>query len=86
MFASFANSLPVDGRSLICGDAVRFAVLVGAFAVGGISGGAFNPAVAVGITLMGLSKIANIWIFLVGNLLGGALAAIAFKAVNPHDK
>jgi glycerol uptake facilitator-like aquaporin len=35
---------------------------------------------------MGLSKIANIWIFLVGNLLGGALAAVVFKAVNPGDK
>ncbi|MBW8058650.1 MAG: porin, partial [candidate division NC10 bacterium] len=50
---------------------------------GPISGGAFNPAVAVGITVMGLSAAQNIWIFLVANLLGGAVAAVAFKAVNP---
>src|SRR3954453_7166050 len=46
------------------GLAIGFTVLTGAYAVGGISGGAFNPAVAVGVTLMGLSSWANIWIFL----------------------
>ena len=43
--------------------------------VGSVSGGAFNPAVAVGITIMGLSHWANIWIFLVANFAGGAVAA-----------
>ena len=68
------------------GLAIGFTVLVGAFAVGGYSGGAFNPAVAIGITAMGLSKIVYIWIFLVANFAGGAAAAIVFKTVNPHDK
>ncbi len=68
------------------GLAIGFTVLTGAFAVGNISGGAFNPAVAVGITLMGLSAVANIWIYLVANLAGGAVAALAFKALNPADK
>jgi aquaporin Z len=53
--------------------------------VGSISGGAFNPAVAVGITKMGLSAVANIWIFLLANFAGGAVAAIAFKFINPGD-
>ena len=65
------------------GFAIGFTVLAGAYAVGSISGAAFNPAVALGITVMGLSAVANIWIFLVANLLGGAVAAVAFKAVNP---
>ena len=60
-------------------------VMTGAFAVGNISGGAFNPAVAVGVTLMGLSTWANIWIFFVAELLAGAVAAFTFKAVNPGD-
>jgi aquaporin Z len=80
-----ATAKATEGNSYF-GLAIGFTVLVGAFAVGGISGGAFNPAVAVGITLMGLSKTANIWIFLVGNFVGGALAAIVFKVVNPDDK
>ena len=57
-----------------------------AFALGGISGGAFNPAVATGITVMHLEKAANIWIYLVANFGGGALAAVAFKFINPEDK
>lgn len=68
------------------GLAIGFTVLAGAFAVGPISGGAFNPAVAVGVTMMGLSSVANIWIFLVGNFAGAAAAATAFKLINPNDK
>jgi aquaporin Z len=68
------------------GLAIGFTVLTGAFAVGTISGAAFNPAVAVGVTVMGLSAWANIWIFLVSNFLGGAAAAFTFKFLNPTDK
>jgi aquaporin Z len=68
------------------GLAIGFTVLIGAFSVGSISGGAFNPAVAVGITVMRLSEWANLWIFLVGDFLGAIVAALAFKAVNdPAD-
>jgi aquaporin Z len=68
------------------GMAIGFTVMTGAFAVGDISGGAFNPAVAVGISLMGLSAWSNIWIFLVANFLAGAAAAWTFKYLNPTDK
>ncbi len=67
------------------GIAIGFTVFAGACAVGGISGAAFNPAVAVGITMMGLSSAGNIWIFLVGNFAGAALAAGVYKAVNPGE-
>jgi len=67
------------------GLAIGFTVLTGAFAVGNISGGAFNPAVAVGISVLGLSAWSNLWIFLVANFLGGAVAALLFKALNPDD-
>jgi aquaporin Z len=62
------------------GFAVGFTILVGAYAVGSISGAAFNPAVALGITIMNLSLWANFWILVVGSLLGGLVAAIVFKA------
>lgn len=68
------------------GLAIGFTVLAGAFAVGDISGGAFNPAVAVGISVMGLSAWANIWIFLVANFAGGLVAGLVFKALNPADR
>ena len=68
------------------GLAIGFTVMAGAFAVGPISGGVFNPAVAVGITMLGLSAPANIWIYLVANFAAGAAAATVFKLINPNDK
>jgi aquaporin Z len=68
------------------GLAIGFTVMVMAFAVGGISGGAFNPAVAVGITIMNLVKGANLWIHLVADFAGGVAAAYAFKALSPEDR
>jgi aquaporin Z len=57
-----------------------------AFALGGISGGAFNPAVATGITIMHLAKTSNLWIFLVGDFAAAMVAALTFKFLNPDDK
>ncbi len=68
------------------GLAIGFTVVAGAYTMGGISGGAFNPAVAVGISIMGLSAWTNIWIFLVANFGGAALAATIFKIFNADDK
>jgi aquaporin Z len=61
-------------------------VMTGAFAVGGISGGAFNPAVAVGAALMKLIHFSSIWIHLVADFAGGAAAGLVFKFLNPEDK
>jgi aquaporin Z len=68
------------------GLAIGFTVTVMAYALSGISGGAFNPAVAVGATLMHLAKASNLWIYLVANFGAGALAAAAFKFINSEDK
>lgn len=68
------------------GLAIGFTVVTMAFALGGISGGAFNPAIATGITVMHIEKISNLWIYLVANFAGGALAAAAFRFINPEDK
>src|SRR5690554_3305904 len=50
--------------------AIGFTVLVGAFAAGPISGGAFNPAVALGPILVDVflgdgSSLAGLWVYLV---------------------
>lgn len=68
------------------GLAIGFTVLTGAFAVGSISSAAFNPAVAVGISIMGLSSWTNIWIYLLANLSGGVIAATIFNFLNPTDR
>jgi aquaporin Z len=79
-----ATSRNTVGNSFY-GLAIGFTVTAGAYSVGAISGGAFNPAVAVGITVMGLSSLGSMWIFLLANFLGGALAGVAFTFLNPED-
>ena len=72
------------------GLAIGFTVMVGAFAGGGISGGAFNPAVGIGPilidTIVGEGSLASLWIYIVFPLLGGAVAAAVFKIQNPDDR
>jgi aquaporin Z len=68
------------------GLAIGMTVLVGAFSVGNISGGAFNPAVATGVCLLGLTAWSSFWIYLVANFAGGAVAGLVFKGLNPEDK
>jgi aquaporin Z len=68
------------------GLAIGMTVLTGAYAVGSISGGAFNPAVAIGVSILGLSPWSNIWIYLLSELAAGAVAALAFNALNPGDR
>ena len=68
------------------GLAIGMTVMVGAFSVGSLSGGAFNPAVAVGIATMKLVSFSQIWIHIVADLLGGVVAGLTFKFLNPTDK
>ena len=68
------------------GLAIGFTVLAGAFAVGHISGGAFNPAVAVAAMIMGMLPWGTLWLYLAAQLLGAAVAAFVFKFMNPEDR
>lgn len=79
-----ATAKETKGNSYF-GWAIGFTVLVGAYAVGAISGAAFNPAVALGITIMNLSVWSNLWVFFAANLLGGACAALVFKSAHNKD-
>lgn len=67
------------------GFSIGFTVLAGAYAVGGVSGGAFNPAVALGLCLMNVVAWGSLWIYLAACSAGGLVAAIAFKAVNSEE-
>jgi aquaporin Z len=67
------------------GLAIGFTLMAGIVAVGGISGGAFNPAVVLGGAIMGLLPWTAL-IYLVAELLAGAVAGLAFRALNPSDK
>jgi len=67
------------------GLAIGSCVTVGGFAVGAVSGGALNPAVALGATLVHLThggRLINGLAFVALEFLGGALAVVAFKATH----
>lgn len=72
------------------GLAIGFTVLAGAYAAGPISGGAFNPAVAIGPILVDVflgdgQTLGGLWVYLVATFGGGALAAGLFRLQNPGD-
>jgi aquaporin Z len=67
------------------GLAIGFTVVAGAITVGVVSGGAFNPAVGLGMLVAGVASWSLSWIYLIATLAGGAAAAYAFRALNPDD-
>lgn len=82
-----ATARETEGNSYF-GLAIGFTVMAGAFAGGPISGGAFNPAVGLGPAfvhaLIGGGEVSHVIWYLVGPLLGGALAAPVFAMQHPE--
>jgi len=64
------------------GLTIGFTYAAAIYAFGTISGGAFNPAVALGMTMADLTSWETIWIFPVANFVGGVLAAFLSQYVN----
>ena len=83
-----ATAPKTQGNSFY-GLAIGFTVVVGAIAGGGISGGAYNPAVAIGPSLIdaisGGGTLRHVWIYLVGPLAGGVVAAGVYRVQNPSE-
>lgn len=77
-----AVSKETHGNSFY-GLAIGFTIAVAVFAGGPISGGVFNPAVGTGSSLInafiGGGDLTKLWLYLVGPLAGGALAAFVSK-------
>jgi len=84
MVLNVATAKGTEGNSFY-GWAIGFTVMVGALAVGGISGGAFNPAVAIGGSFMNIFAWGNIWIYLGAELVAGAAAAGVFLFLHPDE-
>ncbi len=79
-----ATSKGTEGNSFY-GLAIGFTVMACAYALGGVTGGAFNPAVATGVSAIGMTVWANFSTFLIGQLIAGASAALLFKLINDED-
>ena len=79
-----ATSKKTAGNSYY-GLAIGFTVLAGAYAGAAVSGAVYNPAVAVGITIMGVNTMGNLGLHVLADLIGGALAALVYKQTNPEE-
>jgi len=80
-----ATSKGTTGNSFY-GLAIGLTVFAMAATFGSVSGGAFNPAVAIGATVIKAFAWENIWIYLVACFGGALLAALVFNFVNKEDK
>jgi aquaporin Z len=68
------------------GLAIGFTVLVGAFTLGPVSGGAFNPAIATGLLITGKLPFFNWITYFIVELFAAACAGLVFNALNPEDR
>ncbi|CAN5325134.1 MIP/aquaporin family protein [soil metagenome] len=68
------------------GIAIAGALYAVSQAFGQFSGGAFNPAIAVGMSLAKLMCWKYLYIYIIATFVGGALAAAIFRLSNTDDK
>jgi len=82
---SVATAKKLEGN-FVYGFAIGLTVTASAYVAGGISGGAFNPAVGMGPILVdiifGSGSPSHIILYIVGPLLGAAMAAKVFEYLN----
>jgi len=74
---------PEDQPNQFYGLAIGFVVIAGGYGGGKISGGAFNPAVAIGLGIFG-HVIDSLW-YVVFQVLGSLVAVLFFRALRPED-
>ncbi len=83
-----ATTRALEGN-YIYGVAIGFTVWASAYAVGGISGAALNPAVSIGPALFaatqGVDALGNVWLYILGPVAGGVIATLLFTVFNPDD-
>jgi aquaporin Z len=85
VFLNVTTSEATAGNSYF-GLAIGFTVTAGMYAVGPVSIGVFNPAVAVGIAILGVTLQINLWIYVAASLAAAIVAAISFKLINSGNQ
>jgi len=79
---AFGTGFPEVGIGLV-GVSIAFGltVLTMAYAVGGISGGHFNPAVSLGLAVAGKFEWKNFIPYIIAQVIGGALGAFTLYLI-----
>lgn len=79
-----ATSKTIDGNNFY-GLSIGFTITGLIYTLGSVSGSVFNPAVAIAADMTQLGMWPNLWIYLVGGFGGAAIAAFAYKYINPEE-
>jgi aquaporin Z len=77
---------PATAGNSFYGLAIGFTVFVQAVAVGSVSGGAFNPAVAIAASFLGVLKGQHLVIYWLSELIAAAAAAGIFRFIVLPDR
>lgn len=84
VFAGAGAIIQTGGRDLVAiAFAHGLAIAVFAAAAGHVSGGVYNPAIAVGLVIAGKLEPIRAIGFIVAELLGGTVAALLLSAIYP---
>jgi len=79
------NNPATDGNNFYA-LAIAWVIIAGGYAVGGVSGAAFNPAVAIGLDVSSYSKgIGMGFLWGLFELLGAVVAVALYRMLRPED-
>lgn len=83
-----AASKNIGGKNQFFGLAIGFVVIAGAYGAGAISGGCFNPAVAIGLGMSSLTLHGGFYCLAYAcfELAAAALAVCVFQLIRPEEK
>jgi aquaporin Z len=79
-----ATSKRTQGNSYF-GLAIGFTLMAVMYAFSPVSGAMFNPALMAGSCVANIIEPINAWVYLVGEILGAVLAAIAFRFLEREE-
>lgn len=80
-----ATSAKTAGNSYY-GMAIGLTITAMAYTLGPVSGGAFNPAVAISNSLFGGFNWNELWIYIAGSLIGAVAAAGIYLLLKPDEE
>lgn len=77
---------PKTANNHYYGFAIGVTVVGMAYTVGPVSGGAFNPAVALGLSAFGKIDWSVLWLYVVGAFAGALLAAMLYRLLRLEEE
>lgn len=73
----------VREKAITAGLAIGGVITFGGLFAGPVSGGSFNPARSLGPAIVA-GELGSLWLYLVGPLVGGALASACWRVIRPQ--